>query len=93
MFWKYMHTYSPLKFLLGVLGLLPSNHHVGTNTCPAHLEVIGAGLSKTGTQSTKIAFETLGYNVYNVESMMFYNHLPMVTAIHQAILCGKRWPK
>lgn len=78
-----MHTYSPFKFLLGVLGLL-HNSTQPDNTCPAQLAVIGAGLSKTGTQSTKLAFETLGYKVYNVESMMYHGHLPLVTAIHQA---------
>jgi hypothetical protein len=80
-----MRTYSPFKFLLGVLGVWsPYTIEVEYPTCPAQLDVIGAGLSKTGTQSTKFAFESLGYNVYNVESMMFHGHLPLVTAIHQA---------
>ena len=81
---KQMRTYSPFKFLLGVLGILNSHdtaieHH----SCPSHLDVIGAGLSKTGTQSTKFAFESLGYKVYNVESMMYYGHLDLVTSIYQ----------
>lgn len=78
-------TYSPLTFLLGVLGVL--NPYTiplsNTTSCPAHLDVIGAGLSKTGTQSTKMAFEQLGYQVYNVESMMFHKHLELVTRIYE----------
>jgi len=78
-----MRTYSPFKFLLGVMGILNSHdNHVEPPTCPAQLEVIGAGLSKTGTQSTKFAFESLGYKVYNVESMMYHNHLDLVTSIY-----------
>ncbi len=82
---KQMRTYSPFKFLLGVLGILNS-HDTRTNPpqCPTHLEVIGAGLSKTGTQSTKFAFESLGYKVYNVESMMYYGHLDLVTSIYKS---------
>lgn len=78
--------YSPLKFLLGVLGILhtPSPHCPHANQCPAQLEIIGAGLSKTGTQSTKIALESLGYVIYNVESMMYYDHLDLVTQIYQS---------
>ena len=78
-----MKTYSPFKFLLGVLGIINSHDAPPAySTCPTQLEVIGAGLSKTGTQSTKIAFETLGYQVYNVESMMYYGHLDLVTSIY-----------
>lgn len=79
-----MKTYSPFKFLLGVLGILNSHEptHIMNNTCDGQLEVIGAGLSKTGTQSSKFAFESLGYKVYNVESMMYHGHLELVTAIY-----------
>ena len=80
-----MRTYSPFKFLMGVLGILNSQDtHMQPQTCPVHLDVIGAGLSKTGTQSTKFAFESLGYKVYNVESMMYYNHLQLVTSIYES---------
>lgn len=89
-----MRTYSPLKFLLGVLGLLNSHdEYVASPTCPAHLEVIGAGLSKTGTQSTKFAFESLGYKVYNVESMMYYKHLDLVTSIYESTTLEERHEK
>lgn len=81
-------TYSPLKFLLGVLGIIHDSSN-WSKTCPTHLDVIGAGLSKTGTQSTKMAFEALGYTVYNVESMMYYGHLELVTSIYQAPLQEK----
>ena len=81
-----MKTYSPFKFLLGVLGILNSHEPsvVEHTTCHEQLEVIGAGLSKTGTQSIKLAFESLGYKVYNVESMMYYGHLDLVTSIYQS---------
>lgn len=79
-----MKTYSPFKFLLGVLGILNSHEPSADHTtCHGQLEVIGAGLSKTGTQSIKLAFEALGYKVYNVESMMYYGHLDLVTNIYQ----------
>lgn len=113
-------SYSPLRFLLGVLGVVniqpspstvpavpavlppaafaPDSTHFPVqctpvssdpppppplhSTAPTHLEIIGAGLSKTGTQSIKYAFEALGYTVYNVESMMYHRHLDMVMAIY-----------
>ena len=80
-----MKTYSPFKFLLGVLGLINSHDSTYNHAiCNPQLDVIGAGLSKTGTQSTKLAFEALGYKVYNVESMMYYGHLELVTSIYQS---------
>lgn len=77
-------VYSPFTFLLGILGILsPTQTPHPVQTCTSQLEVLGAGLSKTGTQSLKVAFETLGYQVYNVESMMYFGHLDQVMAIHE----------
>lgn len=53
-------------------------------TCPTELDVIGAGLPKTGTQSTKRALEILGFQVYNVESMIQHDHVHIVDDIWHA---------
>ena len=81
-------NYHWLVFLAGVLGLVPSqmsnqpNHE--NQMCAAKFGVIGAGLSKTGTQSIKRALESTHHQVYNVESMMARHELDQVVAIHAA---------
>lgn len=76
--------YNPFKFLLGILGLWDTsitNQYMMNQTCPTQLEIIGSGLSKTGTQSLKYGLEQLGYRVYNMESMMYYNHFEYLNNI------------
>jgi len=79
-------NYHWIVFLAGVLGLVPSQMSSQPNDqmCAAKFSVIGAGLSKTGTQSIKRALESANHQVYNVESMMARRELDQVVAIHAA---------
>lgn len=77
--------YSPFKFLIGILGLWDTSQQTSQTLleCPAQLDILGSGLSKTGTQSLKYSLELLGYKVYNMESMMYNNHFEYLHDIQE----------
>lgn len=61
---------SLIKFLLGVIGF---GHQDTELQCATNLSYIGAGLSRTGTQTLKQYFSSFDVNVYNIETAMTHD--------------------
>lgn len=71
--------YSIWTFLGSLLGIVQRRP---ATMCPAQLDIIGAGLPRTGTQWLTHHFEqTHDQQVYNTGTMVQYGHLDLVTEL------------